>query len=59
MDEISKSLGILIEQGRWMAKEIHSLRRDVRSLQNFKWKAMGGASLAAFLATLFIEWIRK
>lgn len=59
MDKTSESLGILKEQSRWIIQEIIEIKKDVKSLQAFKWKAMGAASLTAFLATILVEWIRR
>lgn len=59
MDEITKTLGILMEQGRWMTKELEGLRTDVKDLQSFKWKILGFSSCAAFLATLLVELFKK
>jgi hypothetical protein len=66
MDEITKTLGILIEQGRWVAKEfeefkndVREIKKDIKDLQNFKWKILGFASCAAFIATLIVELIRR
>lgn len=57
--ENERTLGILMEQGRWMAKEITLLRREVRELRDFKVKVIGFSTLGAFISTLLVEWVKK
>jgi pantothenate kinase len=66
MDEITKILSTLMEQGRWVAKEfqemkndVKEIRKDIKDLQTFKWKILGFASCAAFIATMLVELIRR
>jgi len=40
MDD-QKQLGMLVEQGRWLAKEISELKQDVKQLIAWRWKLYG------------------
>lgn len=39
--EDQKQLGVLVEQGRWMAKELTELKADVKMLVAWRWKLYG------------------
>jgi hypothetical protein len=51
-------LGELREFKRVMVEEMKEIKRDVKSLMHFRWKVIGIASLASFLATAIIEFLR-
>lgn len=41
-----------------MTAEVHEIRRDVRSLMNFKWKIIGVSAAASFMVTIILELAR-
>jgi len=62
MDD-QKQMGILIEQGRWMAKEIGELKSDVKQLLSWRWKIYGANVVISAIVgggfAVFIEIIRR
>lgn len=38
--------------------ELKELKRDVKSLMAFRWRLVGAAGAASFLATLVVEFLR-
>lgn len=62
MDDKEK-LGMLVEQGRWLAQEISEIKVDVKEIKeshlSVKWKIVGASSVICFLASLLVELVRK
>jgi hypothetical protein len=58
-----KTLGILVEQGRWVVRELHEIKVDLKELKSshlaLKWKIAGAASLFGFLASILVEILRR
>lgn len=57
MNDTDRIIGELKEFKRVTITELYEIKRDVRSLQQFKWRVAGGATLLAFALTGVIEMI--
>lgn len=55
MSDTERVIGKLEEYMNWSKAEISALRKDVQDLKQFKWKILGFAMCAAFVATLVVE----
>lgn len=55
---IDREVGEIKTQVRYMTQELSEIKSDVKSLLSFKWKILGFAGFAAFLATLIVELAR-
>lgn len=57
-----KQIGILIEQGRWLAREMTEVKLDVKEIKEshlaFKWKIVGASSVIGFIASLLVDFMR-
>lgn len=51
MNDQSLILGELKEFKRATLEELRHIKRDVHELKNFKWRIVGGATMACALAT--------
>jgi hypothetical protein len=58
MDDLNREVGEIKQQVRYMTQDIHEIKSDVKALLSFKWRIMGFAGLAAFLATIIVELAR-
>lgn len=56
--DIDRVIGKLEEQGRHTEVRLNRIESKVDSLLQFKWRILGFAACAAFLATLAIEMAR-
>lgn len=54
----NRLLGKLEEQGRHFETRLTRIESKVDALLAFKWRVMGAASIAAFLATVLVEIVR-
>lgn len=63
MDENEKKtivqMATMIEQMKWITKELHEIKLDVKNLNHFKWKAIGIATVCGSLAGIVIELFKK
>lgn len=54
-----KQIGILVEQGRWLAKEISELKADVKMLVAWRWKLYGTTAIISMACAGLIEIFRR
>lgn len=54
MKDNDKQIGILIEQGRWLAKELAEVKSDVKDIKAMKWKITGGLIAISFITTTIV-----
>jgi hypothetical protein len=59
MRDLNREVGEVKAQVRYLAQDVHEIKADVKSLLQFKFRVIGFASLAAFLATMVAELMRK
>ena len=61
--ETERTLGMLVEQGRHVAKELNELKTDVKMLLGFRWKIYAVTSclgtLFGFMASIAVEMFRR
>lgn len=56
--ELNREVGEIKQQVRYMTQELSEIKSDVKALLAFKWKILGFAGFAAFIATLLVELAR-
>ena len=56
--DLNREVGEIKSQVRHLTAEVSEIKADVKELLEFKWRSIGFAGLAAFLATFFIEIVR-
>lgn len=57
MDGTERIIGELKEFKRVTIKELDTIKQDIRALQNFKWRVVGGAMVIAGLVSGAFELI--
>lgn len=62
MNDIERTLGMLIEQGKWNAKEIHEIKNIIKEINKkveinsiFRLKMLGAILVMSFLASGLLE----
>lgn len=58
LDGVDRILGELKEFKRATVSELNDIKKDLRALQEFKWRLAGGAAVLAFALTGVIELVR-
>lgn len=62
MNELDRTIGMLVEQGKWTAKKLDAIEQNsmkmnekIDSLLAFKWKSLGALAFFTFLVSSIIE----
>jgi len=55
MNDLNREVGEIKQQVRYVSQEVSEIKSDVKSLLTFKWRILGFAACAAFIATLIVE----
>lgn len=53
-----ETLATLVEQGKWIMKEIHELKIDVKELNKWKWKTVGMGIMLGSIGAFLLEFIK-
>lgn len=55
MNDVERLLGRLEEFKEQTLRELQEIKDDIRALQKFKWRVVGGAAVLSFILTGLIE----